>query len=115
MAFRGNAMSVNRVAASRRRTIGSSLVLALVGATLVVLALKHDGAPIQDVELNDGGVWVTNGDLQLMGRLNSQIKELDLGILTSSTSRELFQEASSVQALDNGGGSSGRRSRVRKR
>ena len=40
-------------------------VLALLLGTLVVLAYKYDGKPFTEVELNDGGVWVTNESLGL--------------------------------------------------
>ena len=104
MLFRGTRSRLGDRVAARRRTVVSTLAVSLIATTLVVLAVKYDGSPIHDVDLNDGGVWVTNGDLQMMGRLNSQVKELDLGILTSSTGRGVFQEAASVQVFDDGGG-----------
>ncbi|MBS4754148.1 fibronectin type III domain-containing protein [Nocardioides sp. zg-ZUI104] len=87
-----------------RRRVVQALALSLVAGTLVVLALRHDGAPIHDVELNDGGVWVTNAGLGMMARLNSQVSELELGVVTSSTATAVYQEAGSVQVYDDGGG-----------
>lgn len=78
--------------------------MALVTGVLVVAAVNYEGSPIHDVQLNDGGVWVTNSELQMMARLNSQVHELEMGILTSSTSTAVFQEAASVQVYDDGGG-----------
>jgi hypothetical protein len=84
----------------------------LVAGVLTVLAYNHDGSPIQDVELNDGGVWVTNPKLQMMARLNSQVRELDMGIITTATSDDVFQEGASVQVFDDGGGGDERTLRV---
>jgi hypothetical protein len=89
---------------ARQRRVAQGTVLALVVGTLVVLALRHEGSPIRDVELNDGGVWVTNGSRALLGRLNSQVEELDLAVQTSATSNAVFQQGPSVQVYDDGGG-----------
>ncbi|QYJ05600.1 fibronectin type III domain-containing protein [Nocardioides panacisoli] len=95
----------------RRRT-AQALAITLVAGVLTVLAINHDGSPINDVDLNDGGVWVSNQNLQMMGRLNSQVKELDMGILTSSTSDDIFQQGASVQVYDDGGGNAERALRL---
>ncbi|KRB74169.1 hypothetical protein ASE01_19555 [Nocardioides sp. Root190] len=79
-------------------------MLTLLAGTVAVLAIQYDGEPIHDVDLNDGGVWVTNSDRGLMARLNSQVGELELGVVTTTTSTDVFQEAGSVQVFDDGGG-----------
>ncbi|TNM47214.1 fibronectin type III domain-containing protein [Nocardioides albidus] len=84
----------------RWRRTASATVLALVLGTLVVLAFQHDGKPFTEVDLNDGGVWVTNRELGLVARLNPQIKELDLGVDASSADFDIFQRASSVYVDD---------------
>lgn len=97
----------SRAAARRiasRRRVGQGTALTLVAGVLVVAAVSYEGSPIHDVQLNDGGVWVTNSGLNMMARLNSQVGELEMGILTSSTSTAVFQEAASVQVYDDGGG-----------
>lgn len=78
-----------------RRTASASALALLIG-TLVVLAYRYDGKPFTEVELNDGGVWVTNNDLGLVARLNPQIKELDLGVDAGSTRFDIFQRATSL-------------------
>jgi hypothetical protein len=84
--------------------VAQGVVLLMVGGLLAALAVQHEGSPIHDVDLNDGGVWVTNSNLQMMARLNSQVRELDMGILTSATSDTVFQDGVSVQVYDDGGG-----------
>lgn len=84
----------------RWRRTASATVLALVVGTLVVLAFEHDGKPFTEVELNDGGVWVTNRNLGLVARLNPQIKELDLGVDAGTADFDIFQRATSVYVDD---------------
>lgn len=83
---------------SGRRRAASSLSLAIVTSTLVVLAANADGTPVSDVSLNDGSVWVTNLDpsRQLLGRLNPQIHQLDLGLHAGSGDFDVFQDGSTV-------------------
>ncbi|GAA3666288.1 Ig-like domain-containing protein [Nocardioides ginsengisoli] len=82
--------------ARRWRRTASAAALALVLGTLVVLAVRNPGKPFTEVELNDGGVWVTNTDKGLVARLNPQIKELDLGVDAASPAFDIFQRATSL-------------------
>ncbi len=83
----------SRTAYQRWRRTASATALALVLATIAVLAYKDDGKPFTEVDLNDGGVWVTNQKMGLAARLNPQIKELDLGVDTASSEFDIFQRA----------------------
>lgn len=87
----------------RQARVAQSAALALVAATLAVLAINYDGSPVSDVELNDGGVWVTNSGRGTLGRFNAQVKEFDLAVATSSTTNTVFQQGSAVQVFDDGG------------
>ncbi|PZQ90807.1 MAG: hypothetical protein DI534_06370 [Leifsonia xyli] len=85
---------------TRRKTIASAVVIALVaGGTLTVAAL-HPGFPVSDVDLTSRDVWVTNGERLLGGRLNKQIDELNASITTSSAATELLQQGDSVFVVD---------------
>ncbi|WP_344204063.1 Ig-like domain-containing protein [Aeromicrobium alkaliterrae] len=86
----------------RWRKVASGASLALVSSLLVVLAFRADGTPVTDVELHDGSVWVSNSQRLLIGRLNPQIKQLDLGVSTDSADVDIFQNASTV-FIDNQG------------
>ncbi len=67
------------------------------------MAVNADGSPVNEVDLNDGSVWVTNSEMGLLGRLNPQVKELDLGIQSDSGSFDVFQNGTTV-LLDNQAG-----------
>lgn len=81
---------------TRWRRTASATVLTLLLGTLVVLAYQYDGKPFTEVDLNDGGVWVTNRDMGLAARLNPQIKELDLGVDAASADFDIFQRATNL-------------------
>lgn len=80
----------------RWRRTASATALAVLLGTLVVLAYQHDGKPFTEVDLNDGGVWVTNREQGLVARLNPQIKELDLGLDSASADFDIFQRATNL-------------------
>ncbi|AIY17005.1 Ig-like domain-containing protein [Pimelobacter simplex] len=84
----------------RWRRTASATALALLLGTLVVLAFEHDGKPFTEVDLNDGGVWVTNQEKGLVARLNPQIEELDLGVDSGSTTFDIFQRDTSLYVDD---------------
>ena len=88
---------------SRRRRSLSSGPLSIVVLVFVVLAVIAEGSPNSDVDLNDGSVWVTNTstDVRMLGRLNPQIRELDLGIKAEQNEFDVFQHGPTV-LLNNG-------------
>lgn len=67
---------------------------------LVAGALIATGYQAQRVNLNDGAVWVTNGDKQAIGRANTKVLELNTVVSTDSTRMELVQNASTVFLLN---------------
>lgn len=75
------------------------VVLALVMSTLAVL---HRGIPAARVSLNDGGVWVTNAALRLVGHLNYPSRTLDGGLRAGSADFDLSQHGNAVLVHDYG-------------
>jgi hypothetical protein len=69
---------------------------------LAVLALANPGAPIAQLALNDGGVWLTNTSTLKLGRLNSQIDELNGGVVAASQTFDVLQDASDVLLVEGG-------------
>lgn len=63
----------------RRPAIASGTVLVVAAASLTAFALSSHGNPVQHVDLNDGGVWVTNHSDGYIGRINKPAGALDAG------------------------------------
>ena len=79
----------------RKSTAAGALVTA-VSVALGVLALTYDGFTTTDVDLHDGGVWVTKQDSQQLGRINVQAEELDAGLISPTASFDVLQDGDSV-------------------
>ena len=92
-------MRLSRLMPSQRgRTIGAFTTLSLALATLAIL---HDGTEVADLDLNDGGVWVTNLNLasgvQVAAHFNYQSREIDAHTQTiPGADFDLTQEANSI-------------------
>ncbi|EMY33222.1 hypothetical protein D477_016055 [Arthrobacter crystallopoietes BAB-32] len=99
-------MKFHKVGRLRRGTTGrkAAPAAAFSVAVAVVAAgiLLHPGTTTADVDLNDGGVWVTNEAQGLVGHLNYQSQLLDGGFKPASTGFDVQQEAAAVllQNLD---------------
>ncbi|PAY23336.1 hypothetical protein CEY15_08420 [Dietzia natronolimnaea] len=72
------------------------LVVVLLVATLVTLAVRHDGRPTADVRLHDDSVWVVNSDRGLAGRVNHTIGELDGSVRSGSQRFDVLQSGGVV-------------------
>lgn len=83
----------------QRRGIAALITLALV---MSGLAVWHRGIPAAEVELNDGGVWVTNQALHLVGHLNYPSRTLDGAVRTGSGEFDVSQSANTVILHDGG-------------
>src|SRR5690554_741151 len=88
----------------RRQRIVSGATVTVLGAGLVLAGILYDGVATADVDLNDGGVWVTSREHLRLARLNSQVQLLDGGLSARSASFDVLQENSSVFLVDEGAG-----------
>ena len=64
----------------RQRSIvrwAPGLIAALVLGLIVTLAVRAIGYPVNKLDLNDSGIWVTNDAEALFGRLNKSAESLD--------------------------------------
>lgn len=80
---------------------GPAALLA-VFVVLVTLAVTHRGVPAAEVDLNDGGVWVTNEQLHLAAHLNYPSRTLDGGLRPASNRFDLTQRGNDVLLHDRG-------------
>lgn len=85
---------------SARRKIASATVVSLVVGTVVALSLNYDGVATADVELNDGGVWVSNNNELLLGRLNYPVQQIDASLAAPSQDIDLVQRDQVVFSRD---------------
>ena len=85
----------------RARTVAAFSALSIAVATLAVL---HDGTKSQDLELNDGGVWVTNlhlpGGRAVAAHLNYPSRTLDSYTEPATDKFDVSQEANSIVLHD---------------
>ncbi|MEU0880523.1 Ig-like domain-containing protein [Lentzea sp. NPDC005914] len=92
-----------------RTTLASGTVLVLAAASLVVYAFSSNGNPVRQVDLNDGGVWVTSDRDGLFGRLNKPVGSLDAafnppGGAQRNYQLDIVQDSGAVVARDRAGG-----------
>ncbi len=78
--------------------------LACVSVVVGVLAGLYHGVPTSDLELHDGGVWVTNLDKRAAAHLNYPSMTLDSVVTATSPDFDVTQDANSVVLSDTGGG-----------
>ncbi len=88
----------------RRQWIGA-VVTTLVSALVLVLSLTYQGVATADVELHDGGIWVTNNSSVLVGRLNEPVGKLDASTAGTSRSLDVRQRGDTAYLLDRQAGS----------
>ncbi|MDH6422894.1 Ig-like domain-containing protein [Aurantimicrobium minutum] len=78
------------------RTVIKWTAATSVLALLIIGAIVATGYQAQRVNLDDGAVWVTNGDKQAIGRANTKVFELNTVLTTDSSQMDLVQNASHV-------------------
>ncbi len=83
------------MARSLRRHI-ETIVVGAVALSLGVLAFTHQGVPAAELDLNDGGIWVTNQNKLLIGHLNYQSQTLDGGVRAADSGFDVSQAGSHV-------------------
>lgn len=82
------------------RHLISAVAAVAIMAGLAVAAWMHEGVSQADVELNDGGVWVTSTSQHLVARLNYPSRQVDGAIRTASATFDVTQNADDVLVSD---------------
>jgi hypothetical protein len=80
----------------KHRRVASGSAVAVLSTALVAGAVLHPGFATADVDLNDGGVWVTNSGLGMVGHLNYPSRMLDGGFAANSDGFDIVQQAATV-------------------
>ena len=93
-----NAQARRNLTSARRRL--PALVLMLVVVALCVAGVIYKGAEITQVDVNDGGIWVTNKSKQMVGHLDYEARILDGALRTEATNFDVGQSAETVTVSD---------------
>ena len=88
----------------RKRSVAAGAVVTAIATALGIVAVTHDGFATTNVDLHDGGVWVTNQEIQHVGHLNVEVEELDSSFAAQSSSFDVLQQGSDVLMYDQAGG-----------
>ena len=88
----------------RRRTLWSALSVTVIAAVIATMAVLYQGFTTADVELNDGGVWVTEAQDSLVGHLNYPSRLLDGSFQGRSPTISLYQDGNDVLSFDQAAG-----------
>ncbi|MCR8671432.1 Ig-like domain-containing protein [Agrococcus sp. HG114] len=67
-----------------------------MSVALGIVAFTHEGFTTTDVDLHDGGVWVTKQETQQLGRINVQAEELDAGLISPTARFDVQQDGDHV-------------------
>ncbi|KQP53817.1 Ig-like domain-containing protein [Agreia sp. Leaf283] len=89
----------------RKATAASVATVTVFSLAVTTMAFLYQGVTTADVELNDGGVWVTKPSGLLVGHLNYQAQLLDGGLKMTSSDFDILQHDETVITVDNATGS----------
>ncbi|MFF1384443.1 Ig-like domain-containing protein [Arthrobacter sp. NPDC058288] len=81
---------------SKRGKVVQATGFSAIAAFLAAAAILYPGVESADVDLNDGGVWVTNKTLSMTARLNYPSQALDGGVTPPGTGFDVVQHAGEV-------------------
>ncbi|MDJ1113883.1 Ig-like domain-containing protein [Microbacterium dauci] len=85
---------------ARPRTLASIGAVSAAAVTIGILAITYDGEPTTEVELNDGGVWLTKQTSLLVGHFNNESRLLDGGLRTLSAEYDIQQAGNRILVTD---------------
>ena len=89
-------------AGTARRRVTSTAAIVTVPVVVAALAVVGRGFPLARVDLNDGGVWLTATAQLKLGRFNSQVQELNGGLVTTGNQFDVLQDGGDVLLVEQG-------------
>jgi hypothetical protein len=84
----------------RPKTLASAAVVTVASLTVATLAMAYDGNPTTEVDLNDGGVWITKSSKLLVGHFNNESTLLDGGLRTTGEDFDILQDEATVAVVN---------------
>lgn len=85
---------------ARPRAIASGAALTASAVAITTMAFLHEGFPTTEVDLHDGGVWVTKQSSLLVGHFNHPSRVLDGGLRTASEEYDILQSGDEIVVVD---------------
>lgn len=85
---------------SRPRAVASLSVVTAAAVAITTMAFVYEGNPTTEVDLHDGGVWVTKQSALLVGHFNHESQVLDGGLRTTSGDYDILQSGANVLVVD---------------
>ncbi|HEX4059282.1 MAG TPA: Ig-like domain-containing protein [Galbitalea sp.] len=86
------------------RVVASVVTISLIVGIPLTFAAIDPGYPVADVQLSARDVWVTRSSHELVGRINTQVGQLDSSLSTVSPNVDLFQDGESIFMQDKSSG-----------
>jgi large repetitive protein len=84
----------------RRRTVASVSIVTASVLAVTGFAVAYEGFPTTEVDLHDGGVWVTKQSSLLVGHFNHESRVLDSGLRAAGDDYDILQAGSTVVVVD---------------
>ncbi|HEY0259234.1 MAG TPA: Ig-like domain-containing protein [Lacisediminihabitans sp.] len=72
----------------------------VIAALVATVAIVSSGYTAQRLDLNDGSVWVANGQSQAIGRANTQVFELNTVVANTGSDIDVVQRGATVLLVD---------------
>ena len=90
---------------ARPKALISTGIVAVAALAVGFFAFVYEGKPTTEVDLHDGGVWVTKQSSLLVGHFNHESRVLDGGLRAASSDYDILQSGSRVMIVDTVGSS----------
>jgi hypothetical protein len=84
----------------RKATVASVATVSVLSLAVTTMAILYQGVTTANVQLNDGGVWVSKPSGLLLGHLNYPSQVLDSGLRMTSGDFGILQNGNTVIAVD---------------
>ena len=85
---------------ARPRALAAGSVVTTAVLAITTLAVFYQGEPTTEVDLHDGGVWVTKQASLMVGHFNHESQVLDGGLRTTGSDYDILQSGSTVLVVD---------------
>jgi hypothetical protein len=93
---------MRRWLSAHRSLVATATSSSVIVALVATIAVVSGGYTAQRLDLGDAAVWVTNESRQVVGRANTQVRELNTVVASGGARLDLVQQGSTVLVVDHG-------------